>query len=127
MSKKITFYSPDTHIQYDGRLPYKKGIGGGITARIRMARALVRAGHTVDMIVNCASRNTVDGVSYIPLSETAEMTGDVLIMNTSGGPLDLSPVLNYFTEVGLKIVWTSGTPRPGGLDKIDFDFVYAKS
>jgi hypothetical protein len=127
MPKHITFFSPDTHIQYDGRLPYQKGVGGGITARIRMARALARAGHKVVMVVNCASRTKVNGVQYIPLSESVELTGDVLIMNTSGGPLDLSPALNYYTDVGLKVVWTSGTPRPGGLDKVGYDFVYAKS
>jgi hypothetical protein len=127
MPKHITFFSPDTHIQYDGRLPYQKGVGGGITSRIRMSRALARAGHKVVMVVNCAKRNTVDDVQYIPLNETVELSGDVLIMNTSGGPLDLSPVLNYYTEVGLKVVWTSGTPRPGGLDKVGYDFVYAKS
>ena len=127
MSYRIIFYSPDTHIQYDGRLPYQKGVGGGITARIRMSRALARAGHKVTMVVNCGGRTNVDGVHYIPLDQAVEFTCDVLIMNTSGGALDLSPVLNYYVDAGLKLVWTSGTPRPGGLDKVGYDFVYAKS
>ena len=123
----VTFYCPDTHIQYDGRTPYKKGVGGGITARIRMARALQRAGHRVTMVVNCAKQARIDGVEYRPLGEVKRIEGDVLILNTSGGPLDLSPLLDLEVDVGLRAVWTSGTPRPGGLDDVGYNFVYAKS
>jgi len=127
MAYRVLFYSPDTHIEYDGHLPYTKGVGGGITARIRMARALARAGHDVSMVVHCPENTTIDGVQYIPLREATELKGDVLILNTSGGPLDLSPVLQLPREAGLTAVWTSGTPRPGGLDEVSYDFVYAKS
>jgi glycosyltransferase involved in cell wall biosynthesis len=127
MIYSVTFYCPDTHIQYDGRTPYKKGVGGGITARIRMARALQRAGHRVAMVVNCAKKARIDGVEYLPLGEVKQIRGDVLILNTSGGPLDLSPLLHLDVDVGLRAVWTSGTPRPGGLDDVGYDFVYAKS
>jgi len=127
MTYRVLFYSPDTHIEYDGHLPYAKGVGGGITARIRMARALARAGHDVSMVVHCPRKTTIDGVLYIPLQKALELKGDVLILNTSGGPLDLSPVLDLPMEVGLTAVWTSGTPRPGGLDKVEYDFIYAKS
>jgi glycosyltransferase involved in cell wall biosynthesis len=127
MIYSVTFYCPDTHIQYDGRTPYTKGVGGGITARIRMARALVRAGHRVTMVVNCAKKARIDGVEYQPLEDVKKIQGDVLILNTSGGPLDLSPLLKLDVDVGLRAVWTSGTPRPGGLDDIGYDFVYAKS
>lgn len=127
MKYRVLFYCPDTHIQYDGRTPYQKGVGGGITARIRMARALSRAGHQVQMIVNCPRKVRLDGVEYLPLLEANRLVGDVLILNTSGGTLDLSPVLNLQVEVGLRAVWTSGTMKPGGLDHIGYDFVYAKS
>jgi glycosyltransferase involved in cell wall biosynthesis len=127
MIYSVTFYCPDTHIQYDGRTPYRKGVGGGITARIRMARALQRAGHHVCMVVNCAKKARIDGVEYIPLEEVKQIRGDVLIMNTSGGLLDLSPILDLKVEVGLRAVWTSGTSRPGGLDDVGYHFIYAKS
>ena len=127
MTYRVHFYSPDTHIEYDGHLPYAKGVGGGITSRIRMARALARAGHDVRMVVHCPEKTTIDDVQYVPLREAKDLNGDVLILNTSGGPLDLSPVLELPREVGLSAVWTSGTPRPGGLDEVDYDFVYAKS
>jgi glycosyltransferase involved in cell wall biosynthesis len=127
MHYSVTFYCPDTHIQYDGRTPYTKGVGGGITARIRMARALARAGHRVTMVVNCAKKARIDDGAYRPLEDVKQIQGDVLIMNTSGGPLDLSPILQLDVDVGLKAVWTSGTPRPGGLDEVGYDFVYAKS
>lgn len=127
MTYHVIFYCPDRHIQYDGRLPYEKGVGGGITARIRMARALYRAGHQVSMVVNCGSRTRVQGVDYFPLDRTDALEGDVLILNTSGGDLDLSPALQLKRDVGLTAVWTSGTPRPGGLDELGYQFVYAKS
>jgi len=127
MNYDVTFYCPDTHIQYDGRTPYKVGVGGGITARIRMARALVRAGHRVTMVVNCPKPSRIAGVEYLPLGEVRQIQGDVLILNTSGGPLDLSPLLDLDVNVGLRLVWTSGTPRPGGLDEVNYNFIYAKS
>jgi glycosyltransferase involved in cell wall biosynthesis len=127
MKYRVIFYCPDTHIQYDGRTPYRRGVGGGITARIRMARALSRAGHQVQMVVNCLRKARIDGVEYIPLSEAKHLAGDVLILNTSGGALDLSPLLELDVKVGLRAVWTSGTIKPGGLEHVGYDFVYAKS
>ena len=123
----VTFYCPDRHILYDGRLPYRQGVGGGITSRIRMARALRRAGHRVKMVVNCPKRARIDGVEYLPLAEVGEIRGDVLIFNTSGGGLDLSPAHKLDIDVGLRWVWTSGTMKPTGLDQLSHDFVYAKS
>jgi glycosyltransferase involved in cell wall biosynthesis len=127
MKYHVLFYCPDTHIQYDGHTPYRKGVGGGITARIRFARALHRAGHRVTMVVNCARKARIDGVQYIPLAEARDIKGDILVLNTSGGQLDLSPLLEMNVQVDLRFVWTSGTPRPGGLDDVGYDFVYAKS
>ena len=127
MAYQVTFYCPDRHIQYDGNTPYREGVGGGITARIRMARALTRAGHRVQMVVNCPRKARIAGVEYLPLDEVRAINTDVLVMNTSGGPLDLSPMLKLDVRAGLKFVWTSGTPRPGGLGEVGYDFVYAKS
>jgi hypothetical protein len=48
MSYAICIHCPDTHIQNDGRTPDTIGVGGGITARIRLAThlaELVRSGY----------------------------------------------------------------------------------
>jgi hypothetical protein len=53
--------------------------------------------------------------------------GDVLILNTSGGDLDLTPALDLELESKLRIVWAHGLPKPGGLKGLQPDFVYAVS
>ncbi len=90
---RVVIYCPDRHIEYDGRTPEKVGVGGGITARIRMGKALASLGHDVTMVVNCMERTVIDGVDYVPLSEVKELKSDIVIINTSGGDLDLTPVL----------------------------------
>lgn len=126
-SYTVVFYCPDRHIQYDGRMPYRIGVGGGITSRVRMARALQRAGHIVKMAVNCERRQIIDGVEYLPLDEVNKIQADVLILNTSGDSLDLTPVLAIEVDTRLTIVWISGTAAPKGLDRVKWDFIYAKS
>src|SRR4030067_41981 len=86
----VIFYCPDRHIVYDGRTPVERGVGGGITQRVRMARALAQMGHHVTAVVNCPRREVIDGVQYVPLGATAELRADVPIANTSGGASDLS-------------------------------------
>jgi glycosyltransferase involved in cell wall biosynthesis len=127
MSYQVVIYCPDRHIVYDGRTPYERGVGGGITARVRMARALRRLGHRVTMVVNCPRAATIDGVDYRPLDSVHRLEGDVLVANTSGGALDLSPLLDLESDARLRLVWSHGTVRPGGLGRIAFDAVYAVS
>jgi glycosyltransferase involved in cell wall biosynthesis len=127
MTYRVTMYCPDRHIVYDGRTPREKGVGGGITARIRMAHALQRRGHRVTMVVNCPRGETFEGVEYVPLDEARDLVGDVVILTTSGDRLDLSPALALRRNAHLTIVWVHGPDRPGGLDGIEFDSVYAVS
>lgn len=127
MPYHVTFYSPDRHLQYDGRIPRERGIGGGITSRIRMAEALAAAGHHVEMVVNCEEAHRCRQVHYRPLDSVARLDADILLLNTSGDQLDLSPAQALNPRARLKIVWISGTIMPGGLESIGFDFVYAKS
>lgn len=127
MSYRIAFYCPDRHIVYDGETPYRVGVGGGITARVRMAKALARLGHGVQMIVNCPRERWIDGVHYLPLDAVERIRSDVVILNTSGGDLDLTPALDLEIETRLRIVWSHGIPKPAGLDDIQPDFVYAVS
>lgn len=127
MPYQIISYCPDTHIEYDGETPEHTGVGGGITARIRMAKSLAKLGHEVEMVVNCTEDRHIDGVHYRPLESVDSLSGDVLILNTSGGDLDLSPALDIKVDTRLRIVWAHGVPKPGGLDELQPDFVYAVS
>ena len=124
---RVVFYCPDKHIEYDGNTPYRTGVGGGITARVRMAKALCKAGHEVVMVVNCSRRERIDGVEYIPLGKARRIEGDVLVANTSGGAMDLRPVLDLETNVRLRLVWAHGTIKPVGLEDVGCDYLYAVS
>ena len=127
MRYRVVSYCPDTHIEYDGRTPYDVGVGGGITARVRMAKALSKLGHEVRMVVNCRKHEFIDGVEYIPLEQFRKAEADVLIMNTSGGGIDLSPAAELDVHAALKIVWLHGTIEPKGLDSLQYDYAYAVS
>ena len=127
MTYRVTIFCPDRHIVYDGHTPRDRGVGGGITARIRMAHALQRRGHDVTLVVNCPRRERFDGVEYVPLGEADELVGDVVIFSTSGGDLDLSPALELRIESDLRFVWVQGTARPAGIDQFQWCCIYAVS
>lgn len=127
MAYRVVLYCPDRHLTYDGRTPDDVGVGGGVTARVRMARALARQGHVVTQAVNCARREVIDGVEYRPLDEVAKVEVDVAIFNTSGGALDLTPVLGLDLTARLRVVWIHGTQVPQGLDRLPYDTLYAVS
>src|SRR3990172_6180691 len=119
MTYRVTIFCPDRHIVYDGRTPRDRGVGGGITARIRMAHALQRRGHDVTLVVNCPRREPIDAME--------RLDGDILILTTSGDTLDLSPALALPRRAGLTIAWVHGPVKPGGYDEIDWDSNYAVS
>jgi glycosyltransferase involved in cell wall biosynthesis len=127
VKRRVVIYCPDRHIQYDGRTPGEVGVGGGITARVRMARALARRGHDVHMVVNCPRVEEIDGVHYWPLDGGGPTDGDVLVANSSGGALDLTPAISLAAGFGLRIAWVHGTIRPEGFDRLAWDWVYAVS
>ncbi len=127
MSYRVALYCPDRHLVYDGRTPDEVGVGGGVTARVRMGRALARLGHAVTQVVNCPRRETIDGVEYLPLNEATRLQADVIVFNTSGGGLDLSPAVALEASARLRIVWVHGTQVPHGLDKLPHDTIYAVS
>ena len=124
---RIVSYCPDTHIEYDGRTPYDVGVGGGITARVRMAKALRKLGHDVKIVVNCQRHEYIDGVEYIPLEQFRKADADVLILNTSGGEIDLSPAADLDIRAALRIIWLHGTIEPKGLESLQYDYAYAVS
>jgi glycosyltransferase involved in cell wall biosynthesis len=127
MAYDVAIWCPDRHIVYDGDTPNQRGVGGGITARVRMARALARRGHRVTVVANCARRATIDGVAYVPLDQTVRLKVDVLILNTSGGDLDLTPVSTVGLHGDLQLVWVQGVQAPTGLKDTRFEFVYCVS
>jgi glycosyltransferase involved in cell wall biosynthesis len=127
MSLRVLFYCPDQHIEYDGRTPDERGVGGGITARVRMSRALARAGHDVVHVGNCPRRQIFDGVEYVPLEAFAGASPDVLILQSSGGALDLSPATKLDLRPRHTILWVQGTDRPGGVEGLPIDVIVAPS
>lgn len=124
---RVVIYCPDRHIVYDGRTPYQVGVGGGISTRVRMARALSRRGHQVTQIVNCPRHEIIDGVEYVPLGEVSRIQTDVLIGTTSGGELDLGPLLKLQSDCRLFLVWVHGISKPGSVDELRYHSLYAVS
>ena len=109
---KIVFYSPDRHIAYDGSTPERVGVGGGITVRIRVAAALAALGHDVQMICNCTERIVCDGVEYKPLDSVKALNADIVIAQTSGGALDLTPLILLPVEARLRVLLLAGVDEP---------------
>lgn len=128
MNYNITFYCPDQHILYDGgRLPDKKGVGGGVTVRIRMAHTLAKRGHQVSMICNCIRDEVDRNVHYIPLNKVKSIDTDILIITTSGDGLNLSPLQNVHIRAKVRILLSHGVEKPQGLDSIEIHSFYAIS
>jgi glycosyltransferase involved in cell wall biosynthesis len=127
MKYRVSFFAPDRHIQYDASTPDRVGVGGGIMARIRLARALAEQGHEVSMIANCPRRCRIDNVLYVPLEEANSIQADIAVPVTSGGDLDLSPFLDLDVEASLVVAWVHGPYRIRGLRRIDPDFIYMPS
>jgi glycosyltransferase involved in cell wall biosynthesis len=128
MKYRVTFYCPDRHVEYDaGRTPDQKGVGGGVTARIRLAQALARNGQDVSMICNCNQNEIHLGVHYLPLDQTKEIDTDILLLSTSGDALSLEPLLKLKVSAKLKILLIYGLPKPKGTEEIGLDYYYPPS
>lgn len=127
MAYTVVLFSPDEHILYDGHTPDERGIGGGVTARVRLMKALAAYGHEVVAYVNCSQPGIYDGVKYRPFRDVREIRCDVFIAVTTGGALDLSPIGELEIKARLRIVWIHGTPKPKGLEIFRADFFYVVS
>ena len=124
----VTIYCPDRHFVYDGRTPDRQGVGGGLTARVRLARALAALGHRVTVVANCRREGTFDRVRYVPLEAATQIRADVLVLNTSGGGLDLSPIFAVDVRADCRILWLQGhEPPPPLLHEVPFDFLCTPS
>lgn len=128
MKYKVTFYSPDRHIKYNGgRLPDTHGVGGGVNARIRLAQSLASIGHSVELICNCDRDEIHRGVHYLPLDKVSEIKTDILILTTSGDKLDISPVLSLNVSSKIKILLIHGVSMPNGVLEVAPDIYYPLS
>lgn len=127
MSYSVAIFCPDTHVVYNLHTLDQQGIGGGITARLRMAHALAASGHSVTVYNHCPRRQEIRGVQYIPFTQAREIDAEVFIAGTSGGNLDLAPVNQLEVQSSLKILMVHGNDPPSGVDLSFFDYIYSLS
>lgn len=124
---RITFYCPDRHLTYDGRTPDQRGVGGGVTARLRLAAALASRGHSVEVVCNCGRPTTHGGAHYRPLDIVKRIETDVLIMHTTGDQLDLGPLLALQVEARKRVLFVDGVEPPKGWADVGMERLYACS
>lgn len=127
MSYSIAFFCPDHHIVSNWNEMNNVGVGGGITARLRIAHALADIGNQVTLYVNCPRDEEIQGVQYIHYSHPGKVTADALILSSSGGELDLGGWRNSKISTGIKILLIAGAEQPKGIDINDLDYIYAPS
>ncbi len=127
MKYKIVLFCPDRHVVYNLHTLDRKGVGGGITARIRMAHALAGRGHTVTVYVNCPQNEAITGVHYRHFSQFEGSQADVFIASTSGGDIDLGDLAGKDISAAIKILMVHGVGCPGSIDAQPFDHIYAPS
>ena len=123
----FVFYCPDRHITYRGDTPETTGVGGGVTARIHLSRALARRGHDVEVVVNTPDTHEVDGARFIPLSEADSLTADIVVLNSSGGALSVEPASGLSITADHLILWVHGVSPIRGLQEFSFDEVIVPS
>jgi glycosyltransferase involved in cell wall biosynthesis len=124
---RVALYCPDRHLTYDAATPERTGVGGGVTARLRLARALAEAGCRVQLVANVLRPQRLGRLALVPLDRCRGIDCDVLVLNTTGGALDLSPVLELEVRARLREVWVGGEARVQGLDAVGYDFLVAPS
>lgn len=127
MTYKIDIFCPDNHIVYDIHTLEKKGVGGGITSRVRIAHALAKRGHDVTLFVNCPKQRVMNGVSYQHFSKFQGSNADVFIASSSGGDVDLGVLSRYIIHADCKILMIHGMVVPKNVSFDNFDFLYTLS
>lgn len=127
MPLTFVMHCPDEHLVYDGRTPDGEGVGGGVTARVRLAQALAGRGHDVEMICNARDAVTVAGVRYTPLAAAGARDCDVLIPVSSGGALSVAPVLKAGHRARLTLGWVHGLVPIQGFNDLQPDAIVCVS
>ena len=127
MKYKVVIYCPDQHLRYNIHTLDNQGVGGGVTARVRVAHALAAQGHAVTLLINCPGNQTIDGVHYVPFQQAGVIETDLFIASTSGDGLDLSGLRDIKVQARLQILMVHGIAPPNGIDLERFDYIYALS
>jgi glycosyltransferase involved in cell wall biosynthesis len=127
MKYKVAIYCPDQHLQYDLHTLDHQGVGGGVTARIRMAHALADLGHQVTAYINCPREATIQDVRYRHYNGVDHFTEEIFIASTSGGGLDLSSLAGKKIDAKIKILMVHGVEFPRNIEPVFFDAIYALS
>lgn len=123
----VLLYCPDRHLTYTGSTPESSGVGGGVTARIHLARALARRGHEVTVVANCPAEEVVDGARFLPLDAVQRLSADLVVLNSSGGALSLAPAADLRIDAGRLLLWLHGVSPIAALDRFRFDRVVVPS
>ena len=127
MSYHVTIYCPDQHLTYNLHTLDDQGVGGGVTARVRIAHALADRGHTVTLYNNCPKAHTIEGVQYRSCQDFDQVKTDIFIASTSGDGLNLSRLSEVEVQARLSLLMVHGINPPQGVDLGDFDYFYALS
>lgn len=129
MTYQIVIYCPDQHILYDPTTPDRKGVGGGLMARIRLAQSLTKLGHSVTIVSHVSRATKHRGVEYLPLASVAAIkkTVDVLILISSGGALSLETAHSLNIQSRLMEVWLQGIIPIQGVDQLPYDYIVGAS
>jgi len=123
----VIIFSPDDHIAYDLNTLDDIGLGGGATARIRMAHALAGRGHRVDLYINCPQEKYIEGVNYHHFKSFQSQKADIFIASSSGGGLSLAGLLSIPSANISKILLIEGDEFPIDVNLMNFDHYYVLS
>jgi hypothetical protein len=79
------------------------------------------------LICNCPRESVDRGVRYLPLDAAARIECDALVMHSSGGGLDLTPLLAVTVKAAVRVVVLSGVDLPKGTEELQPDAIYVCS
>lgn len=127
MTYKTIIYCPDSHIKYNLRTLDRHGVGGGITARVRIGHALADLGNSVEAYVNCPRDELIRHVQYRHYSSLDRAAADVFIVSSSGGAFDLSGLEKIKVKAKLRILMVHGLVIPENIRFDQFDYIYFPS
>jgi glycosyltransferase involved in cell wall biosynthesis len=97
-------------------------------ARLRLAQALARLGHSPTIISHVPRLQVHRGVTYLPLDMAGRVEQtDILIMISSGGALSLESAANLNVKSRLREVWVEGTIPVKGVNELQPDYVIPAS
>lgn len=123
----VCIFCPDSHIQYNIATLQRKGVGGGITARIRLAHEFAKIGNKVTMMNHCPHSGLLQGVYYQHFSKVKQVKADIFIASSSGGSFDLGCLAEIPIDAELKILMIHGIQLPKNTILQKFDYIYYPS